>query len=110
MSRYWRIIDYIFSILVDGQAKPSANIQQQTPTQALQPAAAAPSAVATLVRSRFHWSHAVIAVGLLAASGAGTAVLIKVLHIDLSIIKDFLFTLLISLQYLVNVPLEGYSS
>ncbi|KAL5544205.1 hypothetical protein UlMin_007989 [Ulmus minor] len=61
----------------DGQVKPSANIQQQTPTQALQPAAAAPSAVATLVRSRFHWSHAVIAVGLLAASGAGTAVLIK---------------------------------
>ncbi|WVZ10712.1 hypothetical protein V8G54_015242 [Vigna mungo] len=31
----------------------------------------------TLPRSRFHWSHALIAVGLLAASGAGTAIIIK---------------------------------
>lgn len=30
--------------------------------------------------SHFHWTHAVIAVGLLAASGAGTAVLFKVMH------------------------------
>ncbi|XP_028778311.1 peroxisomal membrane protein PEX14-like [Neltuma alba] len=36
-----------------------------------------PPSSGTLSRYRFHWSHALIAVGLLAASGAGTAVLIK---------------------------------
>lgn len=61
----------------------SSNIQSQAPTQALQPqpAGAAPTAVSpvsTMMMSRFHWYHAVLAVGLLAASGAGTAVFIKV--------------------------------
>ena len=65
----------------DGQVKPSSNIQSQPTMQTLQPVAAAPTDIAsvgTLARSRFHWYHAVFAVGLLAASGAGTAVLIKV--------------------------------
>ncbi|KAH7531687.1 hypothetical protein JRO89_XSUnG0012400 [Xanthoceras sorbifolium] len=65
----------------DGQVKSSSNIQPLAPTQALQPAAAAPTGAispgGTLWRSRFHWYHAVFAVGLLAVSGAGTAVLIK---------------------------------
>lgn len=61
----------------------SSNIQSQAPTQALQPqpAGAAPTAVSpasTMMMSRFHWYHAVLAVGLLAASGAGTAVFFKV--------------------------------
>ncbi|KAK1565191.1 hypothetical protein Q3G72_020789 [Acer saccharum] len=64
----------------DGQVKPSSNIQPQAPTQALQTAAAAPTGAISpsgLMLSRFHWYHAVFAVGLLAVSGAGTAVLIK---------------------------------
>ncbi|XP_043723748.1 peroxisomal membrane protein PEX14 [Telopea speciosissima] len=66
----------------DGQLKSSANMQAQVPTQTPQPAAAAPtgnivSTVATMSKSRFHWSHAVLAVGLLAASGAGSALFFK---------------------------------
>ncbi|KAK3224959.1 hypothetical protein Dsin_004821 [Dipteronia sinensis] len=65
----------------DGQVKSPSNIQPQAPTQALQTAAAAPTGAispgGSLMRSRFHWYHAVFAVGLLAVSGAGTAVLIK---------------------------------
>lgn len=66
---------------LDGQVKPSSNVQTQASVQTLQPVAAAPNGIApmgTLARSQFHWYHAVFAVGLLAASGAGTAVLIKV--------------------------------
>lgn len=66
----------------DGQVKTSSNVQAQSTTQTLQPAAAAPtnatSSVRTLTGYRFHWSHAIVAVGLLAVSGAGTAILLKV--------------------------------
>ncbi|CAN1774789.1 Peroxisomal membrane protein PEX14 [Linum perenne] len=48
----------------------------QTPAVATGPSGGS-SSVVTLARSRFHWYHAVFAVGLLAASGAGTAVWIK---------------------------------
>ncbi|XP_042502770.1 peroxisomal membrane protein PEX14-like [Macadamia integrifolia] len=66
----------------DGQLKSSANMQAQVSTQTPQPAAAAPtgnivSTVATMSKSRFHWSHAFLAVGLLAASGAGSALFFK---------------------------------
>ncbi|KAK9278674.1 hypothetical protein L1049_028248 [Liquidambar formosana] len=65
----------------DGQLKSSSNVQPQAPTQSLQPGAAAPagaiSKAGTLTLSWFHWSHAFIAIGLLAVSGAGTAVLVK---------------------------------
>ncbi|OVA09834.1 Peroxisome membrane anchor protein Pex14p [Macleaya cordata] len=65
----------------DGQSKSATNLQPQIPAQTLQPAVSAPSGVvstvATLSRARFHWSHAFIAIGLLAASGAGTALLFK---------------------------------
>ncbi|EEF52002.1 peroxisomal membrane protein PEX14 [Ricinus communis] len=65
----------------EAQLNSTSNIQPASQTQALQPAAAAPtgaiSSAGTLMRTRFHWYHAVFAVGVLAASGAGTAVLIK---------------------------------
>ncbi|KAL1333967.1 peroxisomal membrane protein PEX14 isoform X3 [Arachis ipaensis] len=65
----------------DGQVKSSSNIQQQAQPQALQPGLPASAGVntssATLSRSRFHWSHALIAIGVLAASGAGTAIVVK---------------------------------
>ncbi|KAI3759387.1 hypothetical protein L6452_07161 [Arctium lappa] len=64
-----------------GQSQPISNIQAQAPTQYQQPAAAAPAApdskLGTLTASRFHWSHALLAVGVLAISGAGTAVVFK---------------------------------
>ena len=67
-------------LITDGQMKSLSNIQPQDPSRNLQPAVVAPagaiSKVGTL--SRFHWSHALLAVGLLAVSGAGTAVLFKV--------------------------------
>ena len=46
----------------------------------LQPAAIAPvgSAPKIGMLSQFHWYHAILAVGFLAASGAGTAVFLKV--------------------------------
>ncbi|XVF12083.1 hypothetical protein REPUB_Repub08aG0084100 [Reevesia pubescens] len=68
------------SLNQDGQLKPSSNVQTQAAMQTPQPVAAAPTGIAsagTLARSRFHWYHAVFAIGLLAASGAGTAVLLK---------------------------------
>ncbi|XP_077244101.1 peroxisomal membrane protein PEX14-like isoform X2 [Tasmannia lanceolata] len=64
----------------DGQLKPSMSPQPQAPIQTPQLATAPNSgvlAVPTLNQSRFHWSHAIYAVGFLAASGAGTAVLLK---------------------------------
>ncbi|KAL3512848.1 hypothetical protein ACH5RR_025565 [Cinchona calisaya] len=63
----------------DEQSKSSSTIQPQASTQGLQPPAAASagsiSKLGTL--SRFHWSRALLAVGLLTVSGAGTAVLFK---------------------------------
>ncbi|KAJ7956247.1 peroxisomal membrane protein PEX14 [Quillaja saponaria] len=64
----------------DSQLKTTSNIQK--PVQTLQPTAAAAqsgstTSVGTLSHYRFHWSHAIVAIGLLAASGAGTAMLIK---------------------------------
>ncbi|XP_015882589.3 peroxisomal membrane protein PEX14 isoform X1 [Ziziphus jujuba] len=65
----------------DGQVKTSSSIQPQTSIQNPQPAAAAPTnaitPVASLTWPRFHWSHAILAVGLLAVSGAGTAIVIR---------------------------------
>lgn len=64
----------------DGQMKSSSNVHPQVSTQTLQPLAASPSGViSAMTRSRFRWSYALFAVGFLAVSGAGTAVLFKVL-------------------------------
>ncbi|KAK9054528.1 hypothetical protein SSX86_025606 [Deinandra increscens subsp. villosa] len=61
-----------------GQSQPASNIQPQAPTQSLQPAPAVPaSKLGTLTSRQFHWSHALLAVGVLAISGAGTAVVFK---------------------------------
>lgn len=68
--------------------KSSSNIQQQAQQQTLQPGLPASTGVntspGTLSRSKFHWSHTLIAVGLLAASGAGTVIVIKVFAANLS--------------------------
>uniref|UniRef100_A0A7C9ELS4 Peroxisomal membrane protein PEX14 n=1 Tax=Opuntia streptacantha TaxID=393608 RepID=A0A7C9ELS4_OPUST len=61
----------------DPQGTPSTNIQTQAPAQAMQPVTAAPSSVMSTMTRRFHWSHAVLAVGFLAVSGAGTAIVFK---------------------------------
>ena len=64
----------------DGQLK-SSNIQQQAQAQTLHPSAPTPAGVISKsgTQYRFHWSHAFLAVGFLAVSGAGTAILFKVL-------------------------------
>ncbi|KAJ8771778.1 hypothetical protein K2173_026955 [Erythroxylum novogranatense] len=65
----------------EGMVQSTPNVQVPAAVQTVQPTSAATagaaSSVGILPRSRFHWYHAVFAVGLLAVSGAGTAVLIK---------------------------------
>ncbi|KAL4584937.1 hypothetical protein LXL04_009549 [Taraxacum kok-saghyz] len=56
-----------------GQSQTASNIQPQAPIQSLQPVTAPTSKLGT----KFHWSHALLAVGVLAISGAGTAVVFK---------------------------------
>ncbi|KAJ6838596.1 peroxisomal membrane protein PEX14 [Iris pallida] len=62
------------------QPKSSTSVQAQAPIQTPQ-TAAAPVSIASVVPSsqqyKFQWSHALIAVGVLAASGAGSAVFFK---------------------------------
>ncbi|XP_068643196.1 peroxisomal membrane protein PEX14-like isoform X2 [Aristolochia californica] len=63
----------------DTQLKPSLSTQPQVSSQTL-PVAASPGATSMMPlvkQSRFQWSHAFFAVGILAASGCGTAVLLK---------------------------------
>ncbi|KAL0385075.1 UNVERIFIED_CONTAM: Peroxisomal membrane protein PEX14 [Sesamum radiatum] len=52
----------------DGKIKSSADVQTQAPTQGVQ---------SNPVLPRFHWSYAILAVGFLSVSGAGTVVLFK---------------------------------
>lgn len=65
----------------DGQLKSPSNVQQQAQQQTLQPVLPASTGVNTpsgaLSRTRFHWSHALMLVGFLTASGAGTVLIIK---------------------------------
>ncbi|KAJ8641905.1 hypothetical protein MRB53_018599 [Persea americana] len=64
----------------DGQLKSTTSSQPQVPTQTPRTAVVTTSGVSslpTLPQSSFHWSHAFLAAGLLAASGVGTAVLFK---------------------------------
>jgi uncharacterized membrane protein YfcA len=79
------ITDYISCCImtkVEGQVISTPNVQPPAPAQTLQPVAAAPTGVIstmrTLTQHQFNWHHAVAAVGVLAVSGAGTAVLVKV--------------------------------
>ncbi|XP_068638936.1 peroxisomal membrane protein PEX14-like [Aristolochia californica] len=64
----------------DGQLKPSLSTQPQVSSQTPLPVAVPPGATSMMPvvkQSRFQWSHAFFAVGILAASGCGTAVLLK---------------------------------
>ena len=78
----------VLVILTNVELKPTPDIQQQAQPQALQPGVSGATGVTTSLRTSsrfsFHWSHALVAVGLLVASGAGTAMLIKVFSTDLS--------------------------
>ncbi|KAK4375652.1 hypothetical protein RND71_006329 [Anisodus tanguticus] len=62
----------------DGKQLPSSTSPPQAAVQNLQPGSAPTNSMTkTGYLYHFHWTHAVIAVGFLAASGAGTAVLFK---------------------------------
>ncbi|XP_017637973.1 peroxisomal membrane protein PEX14 isoform X1 [Gossypium arboreum] len=64
----------------DGQVITSSNVQSQAAVAAPQPVVAAPTGMVparTVARWQFHWYHAVFGLGFLAASGAGSALLIK---------------------------------
>ncbi|XP_038879463.1 peroxisomal membrane protein PEX14 isoform X1 [Benincasa hispida] len=64
----------------DGQVntvQPQPSTQSLQPVAAVTPPAGGESRVGTVARSRFHWSHAILAIGVLAVSGAGTVVVIK---------------------------------
>ncbi|KAL9239598.1 hypothetical protein vseg_013907 [Gypsophila vaccaria] len=61
----------------DTLATTTANTVAQAPIRAMQPMAAAPAGVMSTMKSKFHWSHAVLAVGFLAISGAGTVIVLK---------------------------------
>ncbi|KAL8154232.1 hypothetical protein V2J09_011992 [Rumex salicifolius] len=61
----------------DGQIATSSNIQQHSSPQTIQPVGVAPLGVGSVMRRQFHWYHAFIAVGFLAASGAGTIIIFK---------------------------------
>ncbi|KAK8657062.1 hypothetical protein V6N13_035322 [Hibiscus sabdariffa] len=68
------------SLSQDGQANSLSSVQTQAPIQTPQPLPAAPTGIVSsgrVARRQFQWYHAVSAVGLLAASGCGTALLIK---------------------------------
>ncbi|MCL7040595.1 hypothetical protein MKW94_002435, partial [Papaver nudicaule] len=61
----------------DGQSTLPINSQPQVQAQALKPGVPPPSGVVSKMRARFHWSHAILAIGFLAASGAGTVLVFK---------------------------------
>ncbi|KAF5191397.1 Peroxisomal membrane protein pex14 [Thalictrum thalictroides] len=62
----------------DGQVTSATNLQQQTSAQTPQPVPTGVVSTMTALRPfRFHWSHAFLCLGFLAASGAGTALLFK---------------------------------
>ncbi|KAH0467669.1 hypothetical protein IEQ34_002702 [Dendrobium chrysotoxum] len=62
------------------QVRPSTSLQPQASVQTAPPAASQVGAVSLTPMSqkpRFNWSHALIAIGVLSASGAGSAVIFK---------------------------------
>ncbi|KAL1340623.1 peroxisomal membrane protein PEX14 isoform X2 [Arachis hypogaea] len=79
-------IDEAFRRVPDSQpseqtAGANQDVQRSAQSQALQPGVSGSAGVTTLSRTSsrysFHWSHALVAVGFLVVSGAGTAILIK---------------------------------
>uniref|UniRef100_A0A0C9RPY9 Peroxisomal membrane protein PEX14 n=1 Tax=Wollemia nobilis TaxID=56998 RepID=A0A0C9RPY9_9CONI len=62
------------------QSMPQATLQSQSPAQALQHLTGPSNTVSTAAMaqpSRFQWTHMLLAVGLLTATGAGTGVVFK---------------------------------
>lgn len=64
------------SVGQDGQVTPSS-VGQQNPAQTIQPVASSSTGVVSVSPRQFHWSHALLALGFLAISGAGTLVIFK---------------------------------
>lgn len=65
---------------VEANTANQAGFQPQVLSQTMQPASAPASGAAmdpSLQQAKFHWSHAFLGVGVLAASGVGTAFLFK---------------------------------
>lgn len=83
-----------FFCSTDAPAKTVSNAQTQAPGQVPQATTAAPTGVISRPISgpRFHWTHAIYAIGILAVSGAGTAVLFKVQITSSSIMPSILHT------------------
>ncbi|KAM7471312.1 hypothetical protein LguiA_009495 [Lonicera macranthoides] len=71
-----RLSAFLPLLMTDAQLKSTSNTQLQGPTAAPPPSSAI-SNVGVLAQSRFHWSQALLAVGLLSISGAGTVVIFK---------------------------------
>lgn len=67
-----------FSYVTDTQPKTPSVSEPQLAVQTSKPATIPPGVTASASKMSLHWSHALLAVGLLAASGAGTGVLFKV--------------------------------
>ncbi|CAN6446634.1 unnamed protein product [Victoria cruziana] len=61
----------------DTQPKTPSVSEPQLAVQTSKPATIPPGVTASASKMSLHWSHALLAVGLLAASGAGTGVLFK---------------------------------
>lgn len=92
----------------DAQATPAINIQAQGPTQTMQPVPATQSGVMSTMGRRFHWSHAVLAVGFLALSGAGTIVLFK--NSVIPRLKSWIRTVVLDDENAVGKELAGKPS
>lgn len=58
----------------------SASLQEKVGAQTEPGAAGLVSSTGTMQRYWFHWSHAFLAIGFFAASGAGVTVLVKVIN------------------------------
>ncbi|XP_031476358.1 peroxisomal membrane protein PEX14 [Nymphaea colorata] len=61
----------------DAQSQPPSVPQPQLAVQTSKPSTVPPGVTTSASKTSLHWSHALLAVGLLAASGAGTGVLVK---------------------------------
>ncbi|CAO2819081.1 unnamed protein product [Amaranthus hypochondriacus] len=92
----------------DAQATPAINIQAQGPTQTMQPMPATQSSVMSTMARRFHWSHAVLAVGFLAISGAGTIVIFK--NSVIPRLKSWIRTVVLDDENAVGKELAGKPS
>lgn len=77
--------------MTDTKLGVPSDTQPQALTVTAQPLTPAPSGVDSTIGTRnqyrFHWSHAIFAIGFIATSSAGTIILVKVLNL----LKIFFF-------------------